>query len=222
MNTERHTHPHQIPMVTEGRIIQWAHQYDAFVRLLTFGREKQFREETLRQAAIPANAAVLDVGCGTGTLALMVKRQTGGQGKVFGIDASPEMIQVAQDKASWQKLDVNFQQGVIEALPFEDTRFDIVLSTLMFHHLPDNLKNRGLAEIYRVLKPGGRLLIVDMQRPVNFLQRIGIAVMLHGGLAQGIQDVESMMQEAGYTNIQFSAGRWGLLGYLQGERSTNT
>jgi ubiquinone/menaquinone biosynthesis C-methylase UbiE len=221
MNIHSHTHPHETVTPTRGRIIRMAGQYDFLVNLLLFGREKTFRNNIIRLAAIPKGAAVLDVGCGTGTLALMAKEAVGEQGKVFGIDAAPEMIEVARHKASHGNSAVNFQQGVIEALPFEDGTFDYVLSTLMFHHLPTDLKQQGLAEIYRVLKPNGRLLIIDIGRPTNFIQHVSMAFILHGGLTQGIQDVVPMMKAVGYTGIQSKSGWWGVLGSLQAQRPAN-
>jgi ubiquinone/menaquinone biosynthesis C-methylase UbiE len=220
MNAEGHTHSHAgTAPATEGRTIGWARHYDLAVRLLTLGKEQGLRDQTIRQAAIPSGATALDVGCGTGTLTLLAKTQTGDQGKVYGIDAAPEMIEVAQHKAVQQKRDVDFQTGVIEALPFPDDMFDVVLSSLMFHHLPDDLKKRGLSEIYRVLKPGGRLLIVDMRRPSNVVQHISMAFMFHGGITSGIQDLSPVMKEIGYTNIQLSNVQRSLLGFLQGQRA---
>ncbi len=221
MNSHTHSHPHQTVTPTKGRIIRMAGHYDLLVNLLLFGQEKAFRKNIIRSASIPAGATVLDVGCGTGTLALLAKEEAGEQGKVFGIDAAPEMIEVARQKSHQQNCDVTFRQAVIEALPFEDSTFDIVLSSLMFHHLPDDLKKQGLTEIYRVLKPEGRLLIVDMSRPTNFLQQIGMTVIFHGGLTNGIQDIVAMMNEVGYTGIQLKNGWWGLLGSLQAQRRPN-
>jgi ubiquinone/menaquinone biosynthesis C-methylase UbiE len=80
---------------------------------------------------------------------------------VFGIDASPEMITRANKKAKKQGIDVPFQNGVVEALPFPDTRFDLVLSSLMLHHLPKNAREKCAREIARVLRPNGRVLVVD-------------------------------------------------------------
>lgn len=222
MNGQGHAHSHaQDRVTTQGRTIHWAHQYNFFVKLLMFGREKKFREEIIRQAAIPAHATVLDVGCGTGTLALLAKAQVGEHSKVYGIDAAPEMIEVAQQKSHQQQCEVDFRHAAIEALPFEDEMFDVVLSSIMFHHLPDDLKRHGLAEVYRVLKPGGRLLIVDIQRPTNLVQRISMTLMLHGDMVVGIQDISPMMKEAGYTNLQIKNAQWNLLGFLQGQRESS-
>jgi demethylmenaquinone methyltransferase/2-methoxy-6-polyprenyl-1,4-benzoquinol methylase/phosphoethanolamine N-methyltransferase len=106
---------------------------------------------------------VLEVGCGTGSLALAAARRAGASGKVHGIDPDPVMIDMARKKAARSKLDATFEVGVIEKLPFEAAEFDVVLSSLMMHHLPRDLQVIGLAEVRRVLKPGGRFLAVDFE-----------------------------------------------------------
>jgi len=85
----------------------------------------------------------------------------GPAGETCGIDPAPEMVELARRKAAQAGVTVRFEVGVIEALPYPPDHFDVVLSSLMLHHLPDELKRRGLAEIHRVLKPAGRLLAVD-------------------------------------------------------------
>jgi demethylmenaquinone methyltransferase/2-methoxy-6-polyprenyl-1,4-benzoquinol methylase/phosphoethanolamine N-methyltransferase len=127
---------------------------------------------TLDRAELRAGERVLDVGCGTGTLALHAKERAGPEGEVHGIDASTEMIDVAQGKAAKAGADVRFQTGLIEEIPFPDGSFDLVLSSLMLHHLPDDLKQKGFAEIARILRPGGRLLAVDMTGKGSFFWRV--------------------------------------------------
>jgi demethylmenaquinone methyltransferase/2-methoxy-6-polyprenyl-1,4-benzoquinol methylase/phosphoethanolamine N-methyltransferase len=204
--------------ITTGKTIRWAHHYDFVVKLLTFGRQDALRQQTIRYASIPNGATVLDVGCGTGTLTLLAKAGAGKQGKVYGIDASPEMIHVAQQKALQRQSQVDFQTGLIESLPFSDATFDIVLSSLMFHHLPSALKQRGLAEIYRVLKPGGRLLIVDMQKPTTHIQRFALAVLVHHGMMGDVRDVRPLMEKLGYVNTQTGTMSWSVVGFAQGSR----
>ncbi|MBK8024900.1 MAG: methyltransferase domain-containing protein [Chloroflexi bacterium] len=102
MHGIHHRHSHAEAPVTRGSTIRWAHQYDLFVRPMTLGREERLRRGTIQLASIPRNAAVLDVGCGTGTLTLLAKAEAGDAGVVCGIDASPEMIAVAQEKALQQ------------------------------------------------------------------------------------------------------------------------
>ena len=142
---------------TAGRVIHWARWYDLFGRLISFGRDKAIREKLIELAAPAPGEKVLDVGCGTGTLALALKSRVG-TGEVHGIDASPEMIEVAREKVAKAGSDIDFQVALIEAIPFPDASFDLVTSSLMLHHLPDDLKRTGLDEIRRVLKPGGRFV----------------------------------------------------------------
>jgi SAM-dependent methyltransferase len=85
----------------------------------------------------------------------------GTAGETCGIDPAPEMVELARRKAAQAGVRVRFEVGVIEVLPYLPDHFDVVLSSLMLHHLPDELKRRGLAEIHRVLKPAGRLVAVD-------------------------------------------------------------
>jgi ubiquinone/menaquinone biosynthesis C-methylase UbiE len=121
---------------------------------------------------------VLDVGCGTGTLAIEVQQHIGNAGRVVGIDPSSEQIARARSKAARRQMQIEFQVGVIEQLAFPDQTFDVVLSTLMMHHLSASLKRQGLAEIARVLKPGGRLVIADFKHK---RERAGRAARFHAG-----------------------------------------
>ena len=142
---------------------------------------------------------MLDVGCGTGEVTLLAKNRAK-QGSVHGIDPAPEMIAVARKKALRKGLEIDFRVGVIEALPFPDSSIDVVTSSLMMHHLPQELKERGLVEIYRVLKPGGRLLIADFMRPTgSFLNHLLIAFTRHQRLQAGIEDLQKMIKGAGFS-----------------------
>ena len=99
---------------TSGRTIRWASQYDAVTRLLFLGKEPAIREMTLELAQIKPGDKVLDVGCGTGSLTIAAKVRTGPSGRVHGVDAAPEMIEVARRKASQMGVDVDFRIGLIE------------------------------------------------------------------------------------------------------------
>ena len=145
---------------TSGRVIHWARYYDLFGKLISFGRDKAIRQKVVQLASPSPGENVLDVGCGTGTLAIAIRPRVR-QGEVHGIDASPEMIEVAKEKAAKAGAEIDFQVALVEAIPFPDASFDLVTSSLMLHHLPDDLKRKGFAEIRRVLKPGGRFLAMD-------------------------------------------------------------
>jgi demethylmenaquinone methyltransferase/2-methoxy-6-polyprenyl-1,4-benzoquinol methylase/phosphoethanolamine N-methyltransferase len=151
---------------TRGIRIRWPRWYDWANRLNFLGRECLFREWTADLAAIAQGHSVLDVGCGTGNLTLAAKVRAGAAGEVIGIDAAPEMIGEAGRKAAEKGLEVRFEVGLIEDIPFPDRSFDRVLSSLMLHHLPRDLKRRGIAEVSRVLKPAGSFLAVDVDPPL--------------------------------------------------------
>jgi 2-polyprenyl-3-methyl-5-hydroxy-6-metoxy-1,4-benzoquinol methylase len=146
---------------TRGAIIRWPRIYTLILKMAFRGKEPELRRLIADLAQLRPGEAVLDVGCGTGTLALEVCERVGITGRVYGIDPSQQMIAYARRKAAERSLSVNFQLGVVEQLAFPDHSFDVVLCTWMIHHLPIADKQRGLAEIARVLKPGGRLLLVD-------------------------------------------------------------
>lgn len=158
-----------------GIVLHRAAGYDLLARVLTFGREGRFREFMLRLAELKPGEAVLDVACGTGTLAIAAKRQVGPGGRVTGVDASAEMIGRARAKAERASLDLNFVKGTAQALPFGDAQFDIVIGTLMLHHLSKPVRAEFVREAERVLKPGGRLLLIDFGKPErrsNWLPRL--------------------------------------------------
>ena len=208
---------HEHAPATQGLMIRWAKYYDPFVSIFTLGRRSQIRQETVARSGIQAGDRVLEVGCGTGDVALAAKQRVGASGSVFGIDPSPEMIAVARSKAAQARVAVDFQVGVIEALAFPDASFDVVLSSLMMHHLPGDLKQRGLAEIARVLKPGGRLLIVDFKRSTTAWTRTLNSLIFHGTLREGIQDLPALLQEAGFTQVQLGDLRFSMLGFVLGQ-----
>ena len=168
----RHTYEAE----TAGKVLHGARGYDALVWVLTLGKERRFRERLAELARLERGQSVLDVGCGTGALALAAQSFVGAGGEVAGIDPSPEMVARARGKAAKAGVAARFEVATIEVLPFADATFDAVLSSLMLHHLTDEGRTNGFAEIARVLKPGGRFLAVDIggghdgKRPSPFLR----------------------------------------------------
>jgi len=103
---------------TTGLVLHKAAGYDLLLWLVTLGRERAFRERMLKYAHLQPGETVLDVGCGTGTLALLAKEQVGPTGEVCGIDASPQMIARAQKKARRAGIDVSFKNAFAQSLPY--------------------------------------------------------------------------------------------------------
>src|SRR5689334_7591331 len=147
-----------------GLVLHAAATYDLLIWLVTLGREQAFREKMLRFARLQPGESVLDVGCGTGSLAIAAKRQVGPMGMVCGLDASPEMISRAKKKARKASAGVAFKNAFAQSLPYSDAQFDVVVTTVMLHHLPKKARVELAAEIRRVLKPGGRVLAIDFGR----------------------------------------------------------
>lgn len=143
--------------------------FDPVVALTT--RERTFKRLAIERAGLRAGERVLDLGCGTGTLALMAHAEQPGA-TIAGLDADPVILERARAKAAAAGAPIAFQQGFSNRLPFDDGHFDAVLSTLFFHHLSDGDKRATAAEIRRVLAPGGRLVVADLGRPQDPAMRV--------------------------------------------------
>jgi len=199
-----HHHDHASHPTTTGMTMPGlAPFYDILTTVVSLGRERRFRRAILDVAALQPGERVLDVGCGTGTLALLAKKQLGPDSAVSGIDATPQMIDRARRKARRRGLDVAFEVGVVEALDFPDASFDAVLSTLMMHHLPADLQPRALAEITRVLKPGGRVVIVDFSQ-----MEPGLMTAVHGSDPEGEDRKDvlvRLVEDGGYRDLKIGS-----------------
>src|SRR5215208_3947041 len=150
--------------------------YDPLVRIAT--REQLFKRLLIDQAAPAPGQRVLDLGCGTGTLAIEVKRREP-EAEVVGLDADPEMLGQARRKAEDAGVELELTEGFSTELPYEDGSIDLVLSTLFFHHLDPEPKRQTVREIARVLRPGGELHVADWGRasdPVMAVASLGIRV----------------------------------------------
>lgn len=212
--------------ITRGLILDTGWRYDFmewfFDTFLFRGKLRELRQRTIGIADIQPGEKVLDVGCGTGTLALEAKLRVGSTGDVFGIDPGGPQIAQARAKAARRNTPVEFQIGVIEHLNFPDQTFDVVLSTIMMHHLSDSLKRQGLAEIIRVLKPGGRLVIADFKRPE---ERSPQPVRFGAGGSR-IDDLATLVKEAGFSQVttedmklpRFPAHSAGFAGFVSGKK----
>lgn len=182
-----------------GLVLRGGHArfYDwvMFLKTLTSGRS--YVAALLDSAQLRAeDSAILDVGCGTGSLAIAAARRTGPQAKVFGLDASEQMLERATRKARRVDARVTFMQGTVEALPFEDARFDLVFSTLMLHHLPRPARLACAREARRVLRPSGRFVVSDFETPARTAKGLLAHVHRHGGVRQ--EEVCAMLLDAGF------------------------
>lgn len=144
--------------------------FDVFVRATT--REHTFKRRLLAQARLEDGLDVLDIGSGTGTLAIWAKQANPGL-RIRGIDGDPTIVEQARRKAEGRGADVAFDEGLSYELPYADATFDRVLSSLFFHHLVLRDKERTIAEVARVLCPGGELHVADWGKPHSLPARLG-------------------------------------------------
>jgi len=206
MHSSSHHHGHRAgeasAKATNGLILQGGWRYDLhgwfFDTCLFRGKGRELRQRAATLAQLQPGDRVLDVGCGTGTLALEVQRRVGSAGRVVGIDPGTEQIARARAKAARHHMPIAFQVGVIEQLAFPEQTFDVVLSTLMMHHLPKSLKVQGLAEIARVLKGGGCLIIADFTRKQ---ERSGLATRFHAG-GSSLSELAALVADAGFAQVE--------------------
>lgn len=178
--------------------------YDPLLRLTL--RERTFKTALVRQAALAPGQRVLDVGCGTGTLAVLAK-QTQPQVEMVGLDIDPVILKLARRKLHRGGLDVTLHQGSATSLPYPAATFDRVLSTLTLHHLTREQKASALREALRVLKPGGELHIADWGRAANRLMRVVfVFVQAVDGFATTRDNVAgrlpTMMVAAGFQDVR--------------------
>ncbi len=154
---------------TTGRTLDHAAAvYDFVEPFLLLGKQAQYEQDIVSLLDPRPADRVLDLGCGTGTLTRTIAERldpsSGGQ--VVGIDAAAKMIQVARTTrphhAAW------YTPMAAESLDFEDESFDAVVSSLFFHHVAAELKLRAFQESFRILKPGGKLIVADMHVPTTF------------------------------------------------------
>ncbi len=153
---------------TSGRTLDHAAPvYDLLAPLMTFGLERGYRRKARALLQLQGHEHVLDVGCGTGTLSREIARELAPQrSKVVGVDAAAAMIDVARRKGAALP-NLHFDAALAEQLPYANHAFDCAVSTFFFHHIEFTLKQRALAEMRRTVKPGGRIVIVDVDTPSN-------------------------------------------------------
>ena len=168
-------------------------------------REQVWKKRLVDQARIQPGQRILDVGCGTGTLDLLIKSKHS-DADVIGLDPDPEILAIARQKASKSGAGIRFDVGYADQLPYPDASFDRVVSSLVFHHLRHDAKVRAFREVLRVLRPRGELHLADIGRPSNAI--VGVAA-LPLRLIDGIRATEdnlagrlpAMMGDAGFSEV---------------------
>jgi ubiquinone/menaquinone biosynthesis C-methylase UbiE len=190
------------PASTRGHTLGAPRLYDIFADIFFLGRRRATFQALIAAAGVYPRQRVLDVGCGTGYFARLLAQAVGPEGLVVGIDPSPEMIAYARRKASRAR-NCRFQVGTAQALPFPAEYFDVVVSSLVLHHVPDDLRVPALQEMWRVLRPGGTLLVAEAQLPRHGFGFHLLACM-HGydRMARMVPHLEPLATRAGFAEMR--------------------
>ena len=163
-------------------------------------REETFKRKLVQQANIQPQMKVLDLGCGTGTLTLMLK-QAYPEAQMTGLDGDPEVLEIARNKT--RSVDIQWDEGLASSLPYPDSVFDRVVTSLVIHHLVTDDKRRAFKEIYRVLKSGGELHVLDFGAPHSSLTRFMTTYMRR--LEEAADNFDGMIPrfitEAGFRSV---------------------
>jgi len=187
--------------------------YDPVLRRMM--PESTLKQRLITQAQIVAGQRVLDLGAGTGTLTIMVKQACPGA-DVVGLDGDPRVLATARDKAAAAGVAISFDRGLATVLPYDEARFDRVLSSLMLHHLTTADKVLALRETWRVLRPGGELHVLDFGPPHNALawllslvfRRLERTADVIGGR------LPALFKQAGFTAVAQTGQQMTMLGTL--------
>lgn len=207
---------------TRGRVLTHAMWlYDLVQPFVMLGRGGRLNREIADALAPRGDARVLDVGCGTGLLTAEVARRLG-SGEAVGIDASRQMVAIATRKRASGTC--RFELALAEELPFGDASFDGAVSELFFHHVPLDLKRRSAAEIARVLRPGGRVAIADIDRPWTWFGRFyagsGWVLLRQPEIKENMDGrLAEVLREAGLDDVTAGYGTLGCIRVWTGRKS---
>lgn len=216
-----------------------APRYDFFTAFMSYGMDRGWKRTLVEMAALEGRESALDIACGTGDIAFQVARRLGG-GFCAGLDITHGMLEIAErrrrESGMWS---VSFHRADILHMPFADRTFDRVTGGYALRNVPDI--EAALAEIKRVLKPGGRFLSLDFGRPDNgayrwlyikYLTVVGsaVGVAMHGDadtyryipetlkLYPGQRGVEEMMRRVGFIDTGFRSFGGGIMAINYGAK----
>lgn len=190
--------------------------YDFFGRL-TFN--KIFFKRILNYLDLAKGKKILDVGCGTGVLVLLIKQKYPGA-EVYGVDADPKILELARKKAQKENLKINFRQSLAEDLSFPDRFFDVVVSSMTLHHIPTRYKKKALRETFRVLKPTGWCLIVDFAPARSKIMTKFLSLQNYFEHTKDHYEgkIPEFISEAGFKNIKRVDFVWPNTAFLRAEK----
>ncbi len=186
--------------------------------LATTLKEEKFKSLLVKQATVRPGDRVLDVGCGTGTLAVLLKKSVP-EAHIVGLDADRAALEIARKKATEAEVEIEFHEALAWNAPFEPKSFERVVSSLVLHHLRDRDKLRTLQKVRAWLRPGGELHIADWGKAQNALMRVAfVSVQLLDGFQTTTENVRRglvpVLRDAGFRSVNETHREMTLFGTL--------
>jgi ubiquinone/menaquinone biosynthesis C-methylase UbiE len=184
-------------------------------------REEIFKRQLIEQAQIHPGDRVLDLGCGTGTLTLMIK-QVHPQAEVTGLDADREVLALARQKTVRAGVQISIDEGLAGDMPYKEKSFDKVISSLMVHHLTTENKRRTFLEIFRILKPVGEFHLLDFGEPHSPWMQMIATVMrnLEEAADNFAGRIPVLLRESGLIQVEETGTHSSIFGPLSRYRGT--
>lgn len=187
-----------LPALRYPALTPW---FDSIARILF--RERALKARLVERIALRPGWLALDIGCGTGTLAVLLKQSEPGA-VIVGIDGDPTVLERARGKAAAANLEITFDVGMAQALPYPNDTFDVVTSTLMLHHLRHPDKVAAIREAFRVLRAGGAYYVIEFTRPRG---RLMLALAKVSELLEETEDgvlgrLPGMFRDAGFSTVE--------------------
>ncbi len=197
--------------------------YDPLVRFTL--KDTKIKSMIAERLEVQGGMRVVDIGCGPGTLAIQIARACP-SASVFALDGDPDILSVAREKARDAGVEVSFLHGLATDPPLEAGTFDRIVTSLMLHHLAPADKRTALRAMFQLLRPGGRLLVVDWGEARSPLMRAAFfTVQLLDGFANTRDHVAGRLpgylQEAGFSSvleIHREGTIYGIMSFYSGER----